>query len=123
MNILTIKQASAKWGISERRISSLCNQGRIKSAQKIAGTWLLPKDAVKPDDARIKTGKYTEWRNKTNMNSDNFEWNLQNLKGTLAVENMHVSVSCIENLKRIEEGKVTYTEVIDELKHKYKQQV
>ncbi len=121
MDILTIKEASLMWGISVRRISALCNEGRIIGAKKIAGVWLLPKDAEKPADARLKSGKYTGWRNKTDMSSKDFESNLKNLKGTFAVEGMTVSEEGIKNLKRIDSGKVSYTEVIEELKLKYMQ--
>ena len=48
MDILTIKEASLMWGISVRRITVLCNEGRIAGAKKIAGAWLLPKDAENP---------------------------------------------------------------------------
>ena len=57
MDIITIKEASLKWGISVRRINVLCNEGRIAGAKKIAGAWLLPKNAEKPADARIKSGR------------------------------------------------------------------
>ena len=123
MDILTVKEASLMWGISVRRISFLCNEGRIKGAKKIAGVWFLPKDAEKLKDARIKSGKYTDWRNKTHMAVKDFESNLKNLKGTFAVESMMVSEESIENLKRIDSGKVSYTEVIEELKLKYMQKV
>ena len=121
MDILTIKEASLMWGISVRRINVLCNEGRIIGAKKIAGAWLLPKDSKKPADARIKAGKYTDWRNKSDMKSNDFESNLKNLKGTFAVESMAVSKEGIKNLKRIDSGKVSYTDVIEELKHKYMQ--
>lgn len=123
MDILTVKEASVIWGISVRRISVLCNEGRIAGAQKVAGVWLLPKNAEKPLDARIKTGKYANWRNKSDMTSDNFESNLKNLKGTFAVEGMNVSKDGIENLKRIDSGKASYTDVIEELKLKFMQRV
>ena len=123
MDILSIKEASKIWGISIRRITVLCNEGRINGAQKVAGVWLLPKDAEKPADARIKSGKYTDWRNKTDMASKDFENNLKNLKGTFAVESMTVSEESIENLKRIDSGKVSYIDVIEELKLKYMQRV
>ena len=121
MDILTIKEASLMWGISARRITVLCSEGRIAGAQKIAGAWLLPKGAEKPKDARIKSGKYTDWRNKTDMSSKDFESNLKNLKGTFAVEGMAVSEESIENLKKIDSGKASYTDVIEELKRKYTQ--
>ena len=77
----------------------------------------------KPSDARVKTGKYINWRNKTDMSSDDFESNLRNLKGTFSVEGMNVSKDGIENLKRIDSGKASYTDVIEELKLKFMQRV
>ncbi len=123
MDVLTVKEASLMWGISVRRINDLCNQGRIFGAEKIAGVWLLPKDAEKPADARVKSGKYTDWRNKSSMKSGDFEKNLKNLQGTFAVENMKISKTGIKNLKRIESGAVSYTDVIEELKQKYMQRI
>lgn len=104
-------------GDSVRRITVLCSEGRIDGAMKIVGAWSLPKDA------RIKSGKYIDWRNKSEMKSNKFEDNLKNLKGTFAVEGMKVSKSGIENLKRVDSGKVSYTDVIEELKRKYIQMV
>lgn len=43
---------SEKWGISQRRISLLCSQGRIEGAEKKGKTWLIPKEAKKPCDPR-----------------------------------------------------------------------
>ncbi len=123
MDILTVKEASLMWGISVRRITVLCNEGRIAGAKKIAGAWLLPKDAEKPKDARIKSGKYKDWRNKADMASKDFESNLKNLKGTFAVEGMTISEESIKNLKRIDSGKVSYKDALEELKLKYMQKV
>ena len=58
MDYLSIRQTAEKWGISGRRIQRLCSDGRILGAMKIGSYWAIPADAVKPDDARIKTGKY-----------------------------------------------------------------
>ncbi|MEG1011792.1 MAG: helix-turn-helix domain-containing protein [Ruthenibacterium sp.] len=54
MEFLTTKQASELWGISPRRIALLCEQGRITGAVKAGKTWLLPPDAKKPTDKRLK---------------------------------------------------------------------
>ena len=54
----TIKDASEKWGIGERRINTLCIEGRIDGAVKFGNTWAIPEDADKPADARISSGKY-----------------------------------------------------------------
>lgn len=58
MNYLSIKQTSEKWGISPRWISDLCASGSIPGAIKIGSYWAIPDDAEKPQDARVKTGKY-----------------------------------------------------------------
>lgn len=55
---MTLKEASEKWGIGDRRINALCLQGRIEGAYKFGREWAIPKDAKKPEDARIKSGKY-----------------------------------------------------------------
>lgn len=58
MDYISIRQLSEKWGISTRRIQILCGQGRVPGAMRIANTWAVPADAVKPKDERIKSGKY-----------------------------------------------------------------
>lgn len=58
MEYLTSVEMSEKWGITSRRISVLCSEGRIEGVIKKGKTWLIPSDAEKPADARIKTGKY-----------------------------------------------------------------
>ena len=55
---MKIQEGSEKWGISERKINTLCLQGRIEGAIKFGTTWAIPTDAVKPSDARVSTGKY-----------------------------------------------------------------
>ena len=55
---LKISEISEKWGIKQRRINTLCLEGRIPGAVKFGTTWAIPEDAEKPKDARIKTGKY-----------------------------------------------------------------
>lgn len=58
MEYMNASQAAEKWGISNRRVGILCEQGRIDGVTKLGNIWLIPKDAEKPPDARIKSGKY-----------------------------------------------------------------
>ena len=58
MEYLSIRQTSEKWGISIRRIQVLCVENRIPGATKIGSYWDIPADAEKPNDERIKSGKY-----------------------------------------------------------------
>ena len=55
---MTIQEASEKWGIGQRRVNTLCHEGRIKGASKLGRTWAIPKEVEKPKDERIKSGKY-----------------------------------------------------------------
>ena len=58
MGYITIQDAAKKWEISERRIQVLCTQNRLKGARKFGRYWAIPDDLEKPDDARVKTGRY-----------------------------------------------------------------
>ena len=55
---MSISEAAAKWNISNRRIQVLCVQNRIPGACRIGNMWAIPKEAEKPMDARIRSGKY-----------------------------------------------------------------
>ena len=52
---MTVKQASEKWGISDRRIRVLCSEGKIPGAYQEGRGWNFPVDAKKPADGRYKS--------------------------------------------------------------------
>lgn len=54
------------------------------------------------------------------MNTQQYNDNIKNLKGTFAIENMTINKSTMKNLKRVANGKATYQQVVDELVNKYK---
>ncbi|MEZ3493321.1 MAG: helix-turn-helix domain-containing protein [Lachnospiraceae bacterium] len=54
MDYMTLKQVGEKWGISPRMINYYCSAGRIEGAEKMGTVWLIPKDAEKPVDGRLK---------------------------------------------------------------------
>lgn len=58
MNYMTPKEVAEKWGISQRRVHTLCQQGRISNAERHGWTWLIPTSSQKPTDTRIKSGRY-----------------------------------------------------------------
>lgn len=57
MDYMTLKEASEKWGVTTRQINYLCAGRRIPGAVKMATIWLIPKDAEKPADHRLKNTK------------------------------------------------------------------
>ena len=54
MNYISAKEVATKWCISQRRVSTLCSEGRVIGATMVGNTWIIPHDATKPIDARTK---------------------------------------------------------------------
>ena len=49
---ISVKEVAAKWQISDRRVQKLCENGRIEGVQRFGRSWMIPKDAEKPNDLR-----------------------------------------------------------------------
>ncbi len=60
---LTIKEISEKWQLTPRRVQKMCADGLIPSVTKFGKSWVIPETAERPEDGRIKSGKYKNWRN------------------------------------------------------------
>ena len=60
MGYLSIRKKKKKWNLSARWINDLCANGRIPGAMKIGSYWAIPEDAIRPADARIKSGRYVK---------------------------------------------------------------
>lgn len=54
MDYFTAKEAAEKWGISQRRVQLLCEQGRVAGAVRLGWAWAIPKESDKPADARTR---------------------------------------------------------------------
>lgn len=52
---ITASQAAEKWGISDRRIRTLCSEGKIPGAYREGRSWKIPEDAEKPSDGRYRS--------------------------------------------------------------------
>ena len=57
LEFISTPEAAKKWGISERRVQKLCEENRIPGAAKFSRMWLIPKDAEKPADGRLRNKK------------------------------------------------------------------
>ena len=60
------RDAAARWGLTDRRVTGLCRSGKIPGAIKKGKNWLVPDDAQRPVDGRVRAGTYikTESRKK-----------------------------------------------------------
>ena len=51
---ISIREASYRWGVSERRVNQYCAEGRIPGASRFGRSWALPENAEKPSDPRFQ---------------------------------------------------------------------
>ena len=56
MEYRTVAQMAEQWGISDRRVRILCQQGKIDGVSRKGRAWLIPADSKKPIDGR--TARY-----------------------------------------------------------------
>ena len=52
MKYITVAQAAEQWGISDRRVRILCQQGKIDGVIRKGRAWMIPAGAEKPIDGR-----------------------------------------------------------------------
>jgi len=57
MKYLNITETAAKWGISPRRLQTLCAYGKIVGATRFGRARMIPETAEKPVDGRTKISK------------------------------------------------------------------
>lgn len=56
MEYMSVTEAAEKWGISDRRVRVLCEEGRISGTMKIGRSYKILIDAIKPFDNRAMRG-------------------------------------------------------------------
>lgn len=49
---ISVREASYKWDVSERRVNQYCVQGRIPGLTRFGRSWAIPEGAEKPTDPR-----------------------------------------------------------------------
>lgn len=55
MKYLTTSQIAEKWGLTERRIRMMCQEGKIEGAFLVGKTWNIPENAEKPKRVNAKS--------------------------------------------------------------------
>lgn len=54
------KEMALIWGISDRRVTEFCKDGKIPGAEKVGKQWQIPDNAQRPTDNRIVSGRYVK---------------------------------------------------------------
>ena len=53
MEYIKVSKAAEKWGISTRRVRTLCAEGKIDGVIRKGNLYMIPENASKPHDARM----------------------------------------------------------------------
>ena len=56
MEVITVSEIAAKWGVSERSVRNYCASGRVLGAFLVGKTWNIPATATKPE-RKIRASK------------------------------------------------------------------
>ena len=56
---MTVQEAARLWGVSDRRVTVLCKEGRLPGAEKTGKSWRIPSDTAKPADHRLQDSSHT----------------------------------------------------------------
>ena len=68
---MNVQEASIFWGVSKSWVCRLCAAGRVPSARKINGRWIMHPLAAKPFDRRFKKPTITLVKTLWSKDSDN----------------------------------------------------
>lgn len=60
MDYLKINDVAQAWGISPRRLQTLCAEGKVAGAVRFGRAWMIPKGTPKPKDGRTKAGRASQ---------------------------------------------------------------
>ena len=58
----TVSEVAKEWGLSERRVRTMCASNLIDGAAKFGREWAIPTDVNRPADKRVTSGEYKNWR-------------------------------------------------------------
>lgn len=61
--MLSVKQWAERYGRDGSYARRLINAGRLP-AVRVGNQWAIDSDTLPPPDARVKSGKYKDWRKK-----------------------------------------------------------
>ena len=49
-DMISVREAAERWNITERRVSTLCKDGKIAGAKKLGNRWMIPDRSHPPPD-------------------------------------------------------------------------
>lgn len=79
MVYIILKELAEQWGVTPKYLRALCREGKIEGAYKNGNIWMIPTDAPRPEDRRITTGAYRDWRKRYNVSKWKIDGELKRL--------------------------------------------
>jgi hypothetical protein len=118
MDLMTAKEAAELWGISQRRVQVLCDNGRVSGAERLGNDmWVIPGGTPKPLDGRTKIAKRQNNRSVMARDSERL---IGEVNGTMAMEGMPLTDEDKDRLRLILRGEVTADEMVRRLVAKHR---
>jgi len=114
MDYISAKETATLWRITHRRVQALCKNGQVNGAERVGNMWLIPKSAQKPIDGRTKAAK-PQNRPDDYVSSLETEQVIEMVNGTMAIENMPLTVKDRGRLRKIMRGEATADEIVSQL--------
>jgi len=110
MEYISTKQAADKWGISQRRVRTLCEQGKIAGVIRAGKSFSIPADAKKPIDGRFKELTLAELYEKIEVKKQELNKRRPFTKGELDQLNEDFMIEYTYNSNAIEGNTLTLRE-------------
>jgi hypothetical protein len=69
---MSTREAADQWGYTMQAVIRLCALDRVGGAGKVGHAWIIPRDAARPSDARITSGRWIGYKPKYRRNKRRF---------------------------------------------------
>jgi LuxR family maltose regulon positive regulatory protein len=115
MDFISVHEAARRWGVTDRRVQRLCEDGRIERIARFGRSWMIPGDAEKPQDARRR-----ETRQPANRGDELAQrWHVRDYEAILSMRLTNMAFTRVNGILFIDIARELLDECPYEIKKKY----
>ena len=115
MNFISVHEAAHRWGVTDRRVQRLCEDGRIEGIAKFGHSWMIPGDAKKPLDARLRETRQPadRWDELASL------WHVRDYEAILSMRLTNMAFARVNGVLFLDVARELLDECPYEIKKKY----